>query len=226
MSQELLSGPQEPTRKIRRFDFQVLAGFWNLLCRRFSGLSRSRRYAVASVALLLAMVGAYELFFSDSAQLRIVCQHSFRSAQLTVTVNGKVVCETALAGSSRKHFGLLPGSWAGGTYSTLVSVPAGKDLVEVHVSAPAEGFDETRALSADVREGEQNLLTVNTSRSSGLVLRSPGSTLANLAGTSGGSGFSLSFFSVLFSALGTMFSASVSFMVQEFWKSHKNRTGT
>jgi hypothetical protein len=226
MSQESLSGPPEPAREIRRFDFQALARFCNLLCRRFSSVSRSRRYAVASVVLLLAMLGAYELFFSDSAQLRIICQHSFRSAQLTVTVNGKVVCETTLAGSSRKRFGLLPGSSAAGTYSTVVNVPAGKDLVEVRVSAPSEGFNETRALSANVRQGEQNLLAVNTSRSSGLVLRSPGSAPANLAGASGGNGFSLGFFSVLFSALGTMFSASVSFMVQEFWRSHKNRTRT
>ena len=226
MSQELLSGPSEPVREIRRFDFQALARFCNLLRRRFSNLSQSRRYAGISILLLAAMLGSYELFSSDSTQLHIVCQHSFRSAQLTVTVNGKVVCETALAGSSRKRFGLLPGSSSGGTFSTLANAPAGKDLVEVRVSAPSEGFDETRALTANFQAGEQNLLAINTSRSSGLVLKSPGSTPANLAGTSDRKGSSLSLFSVLFSALGTMFSASVSFMVGEFWKSHKNRTRT
>lgn len=104
----------------------------------------------------------------------------------------------------------------------MANAPAGKALVQVRVSAPEEGFDETRAVTADFHEGEQNLLAISTGHGA-LVVKSPGSTPANLASTSESKGLSLSFFSVLFSALGTMFSASVSFMVQEFWKSHKNR---
>lgn len=217
MLQESLSGP-----KVKRFDFHAVTAHYKRLRDRFRALPRWRRYAAISVVLLLALLGAYEFSPGDSAPLRIVCQHSFRSAQLTVRVNGKLVCETTLTGSTRKRFGLLPTSSLGGTYSTITSAPAGKALVEVHVSAPEEGFDDTRALTADFREGEQNLLEINTGRGS-LALRSPGSTAANLASTSDSKGFSWSFFSVLFSALGTMFSASVSFMVQEFWKAHKNR---
>lgn len=223
MSQESLSGPPEPALEIRRSGFHALAACCNLLRCKFTSLPRSRRYAASSVVLLLLMLAAYEIFFSESAQLRIVSQHSFRSAQLLVKVNGKVICETTLTGNSRKHFGILPGGSVGGTYSTVANVSSGRNLVEVRVSAPAEGFDETRALEANFRDGEQNLLTINSSRSSGVVLKSPGSAPATLAGTGDSKGISLSLFSIIFSALGTMFSASVSFMVQEFWKSHKNR---
>lgn len=217
MSQDPLSG-----HHVNRFDFRAIVARCKLLCGKFGTLPRSRRYAVISVVLLVALWGVYEFYPDDSAQLRIVCQHSFRSAQLTVRVNGKLVCETTLTGGSRKRFGLLPINSVGGTYSTVANVPAGSDVVEVHVSAAGEGFDETRALTEDFREGEQNLLTISTGRS-GLTLRSPGSTPTTLATASDSKGISWSFFSVLFSALGTMFSASVSFMVQEFWKSHKNR---
>jgi hypothetical protein len=217
MTQESVSDP-----KNRRFDFQALISRGKEIREKLRLLPRSRRYAVISVVLLLALVGAYMFSPNNSAQLRIVCQHNFRSAQLTVRVNGKLACQTTLTGSTRKHFGLLSTGSVGGSYSTLANVPAGKELVEVHVNAPAEGFDEARALEANLREGEVNLLAISTSRGS-LVLKSPGSTPATVASASDSRGFSMSLFSVLFSALGTMFSASISFMVQEFWKAHKNR---
>jgi len=46
-------------------------------------------------------------FFAKDATLRLKVQHGFRSAQLSIWVDGDRVYSESLSGSTRKKFGLI-----------------------------------------------------------------------------------------------------------------------
>src|SRR5690349_2803434 len=60
-----------------------------------------------------------------SASLKVQMQHSFRSAQVSMWVDGDLACSEHLTGSQRRRFGLLPAG-IGGNFSRLVQVSAGR----------------------------------------------------------------------------------------------------
>jgi hypothetical protein len=226
MSQGPASEPVLKRRNLMVEQRARVTELWQEARQSFRKLPRWLRLAAMSAVCLVALLFVYELFPGDSTKLRIVCQHGFHSAELTVLVDGKVVCQTSLNGTAKRKFGLLGRSAsASGSFSSIVDVPAGRSVVKVHIAAPAERFDETRVISANFLDNQENLLSISSTRSSGLLLNAPAA-VADVNVDHGNTQPSRGLLSVVFSVLGTMFSASVSFMVQEFWRSHKNRAAT
>jgi hypothetical protein len=99
--------------------------------------------------------------------------------------------------------------------------------VQVRMSAPDEGFDQARSAAADFTSHRESILQVNATRRSALAVNFDGATASAVATTGSSTPDSHPLpaggITIVFSILGTMLSASVSFLVQEFWRSHKNR---
>ena len=193
---------------------------------RLKGLPRWAYVAALTAMLLFAFVGVYLSLGAGSAKLRIVCQHSFRAADLSVVVDGKIVYAGSLNGNAKKRFGLFDKS-ASGSFSKTVHVPAGKHALQIHISAPAEGFDQAKVAFAAFTDERENVLVINSGRRSGLGITFQGGATAQPPSISTDSApYPKSAFSILLSILGTMISASISFLVQEFWRSHKQRVAS
>jgi hypothetical protein len=201
---------------------------WRALQLRFRKMPRWTRYGVITVLLIAAIFIVYALVPAEQAHLQIICQHSFRSAQLSVLVDGSVVYSNNVNVASKKRLGILPKGQSGPEiFSKVIDVPTGKHVVQVRISAPNEGFDQARSAAADFTPDHESILQINATRRNALTVNFEGATTAPLAANASSTPDShplpKSGITIVFSILGTMLSASISFLVQEFWRSHKNR---
>jgi hypothetical protein len=202
---------------------------WSALRARFRKMPVWTRYGVITLLLIAAIFAVYAAVPAEQAHLQIICQHSFRSAQISVLVDGSVVYSNNVNAASKKRLGILPKGQSGPEiFSKVIDVPTGKHVVQVRISAPNEGFDQARSAAGDFTSDRESILQVNATRRNALAINFEGassSTTATLAASSASESHPLpkGGITIVFSILGTMLSASISFLVQEFWRSHKNR---
>jgi len=216
--------PQEHWRKIVSEDDATVSSRWRALQRRFSRMPRWTRYGAITVLLIISIFAVYAAIPAESARLQLICQHSFRSAQLSVLVDGSVVYSGNLGTASKKRLGILPKGASGPeAFSKVIDVPTGKHVVQVRISAPGEGFDQARSATADFAPERESIVAINATRRNTLVVSLDGPSVESAATASESHPIPRGGMTVLFSILGTMLSASISFLVQEFWRSHKNR---
>src|SRR5579871_534596 len=209
-------------------DEAVAPSRWSALGARFRKMPVWTRYGVITLLLIAAIFAVYAAVPAEQAHLQIICQHSFRSAQLSVLVDGSVVYSNNVNAASKKRLGILPKGQSGPEiFSKVIDVPTGKHVVQVRISAPNEGFDQARSAAADFTPDRESILQINATRRNALAVNFDGATTPTPATTASSTPDShplpKSGITIVFSILGTMLSASISFLVQEFWRSHKNR---
>jgi hypothetical protein len=195
---------------------------------RFGKMPLWTRYGAITLLLIAAIFGLYALVPSETARLQIICQHNFRSGQLSVLVDGSVVYSSNLNGG-KKRLGILPRGQSGPEiFSKVVDVPTGKHVVQVHITVPGEGFDQARSAAGDFTAERETILLVNATRRNALAVNFEGAPSATAAAATASAvpdsrPLPKGGITIVFSILGTMLSASISFLVGEFWRSHKNR---
>ena len=204
---------------------------WSALQSRFRKMPVWTRYGVITLLLIAAIFAVYAAVPAEQAHLQIICQHSFRSAQLSILVDGSVVYSNNVNAASKKRLGILPKGQTGpDIFSKVIDVPTGKHVVQVRISAPNEGFDQARTVAADFTGDRESILQINATRRNALAVNFDGATAAPLAANASAAPEShplpKSGITIVFSILGTMLSASISFLVQEFWRSHKSRVSS
>jgi hypothetical protein len=165
------------------------------------------------LAVLIGLV-VYTSLPTGSATLNLICRHNLRNADLSVSIDGKLVLANEISGSSLKRFGVF-GKRLEGTFSKSLSVPPGVHVIDVHLTSSADGFDQTRRCGLTLPPGQDATLVISTQRG-GLSLL-PAITPAKV----GGFKYSDSLGSILITAIGSVVSASIGFMVQEFLRSRK-----
>jgi hypothetical protein len=201
-----------------------------------SGILRARirkmpvwtRYGAITALLIAAIFTVYALVPSEPARLQIICEHSFHSAQLSVLLDGSVIYNSNVNVASKKRLGILPKGQTGPEiFSKVIDVPTGKHVVQVRISAPNDGFDQARTAAADFTADRESILQINATRRNALAVNFEGASTGPLAANASAAPESHPLpkngLTIVFSILGTMLSASISFLVQEFWRSHKNR---
>lgn len=204
---------------------------WYALRARFRKMPSWTRYGAVTLLLIAAIFAVYAAVPAEQARLQIICQHSFRSAQLSVLVDGSVVYSGNVNAASKKRLAILPRSQSGpDIFSKVIDVPTGKHVVQVHINAPGEGFDQARSAAADFMPDRESILQINATRRNTLSVNFDGATSTLTATTAASVPDSHPLprngITIVFSILGTMLSASISFLVQEFWRSHKNRVSS
>jgi hypothetical protein len=75
---------------------------------RFRKMPLWIRYGVTTIVLIAIILAVYTAVPVEQAHLQIICQHSFRSAQLTVLVDGSAVYSSNMNVASKKRLGILP----------------------------------------------------------------------------------------------------------------------
>lgn len=195
---------------------------------RFSKMPLWTRYGAITVLLIAIIFAVYAAIPVEQAHLQIICQHSFRSAQLSVLVDGSAVYSGNVNAASKKRLSILSKGQSGPEiFSKLIDVPTGRHVVQVRISAPDESFDQARSVAAGFTSDRESILQVNATRRNTLSVNFDNATssalAANASSTPDSHPLPKGGITIIFSILGTMLSASVSFLVQEFWRSHKDR---
>jgi len=192
-----------------------------LLASALSRLSPKARFALGLAFLAMVLLGICAFLSLPSATLKLVCRHDFRSADITVSIDGAVVHTDTVTGAVRKRFGVLEKTE--GTYTRTLLVGSGRHLVEVRLRAP--GYDHTRSIPGDFIRGKESVLSLDSGRDLSLAWRSAGGG----AGAADAAGASPSWFkyagSVLMTIFGSIVSASMGVLVQDFLRARKARLG-
>jgi hypothetical protein len=198
---------------LKRSAAQVKDGVWNA-ARRLSSKAR----VALSLGLLAAILLGVSVFLSlPSATLRLVCRHDFRSADLTVWIDGNIVLTETMTGAVKKLWGVLEKTE--GIYGRTLPVSSGKHVVQVRIRGT--GYNRTKSIQADFARGKESTLSIDTGRDLVLAWRTPA------GGTEPSGGTSLFRYagSVLMTIFGSVVSASIGVLVQDFLRSRKAGLG-
>lgn len=163
-------------------------------------------FAVAILAIALLSRG-----LSGNATLKVQMQYGFRSAQVSLWVDGDLACTERIVGTQRRRFGLIPNG-IGGNFSRILPVSAGSHTVKVRVTSD-EGYDNTGVISGDFPENSQTTLQVIPRRSGDLGMSWQGS--STLVADSGPAWYLKYGSSLLLTAVGSLVSALMAYVIKE-----------
>jgi hypothetical protein len=153
---------------------------------------------------------------TGSATLNLICRHALRSADISVSIDGKMIYSDHISASPKKFYEIL--GKRSETFSKSLTVPSGNRVVEVHLSSATDGFDQTRQYDLNLPPGKEATLLIEAQQS-GMSLVNKGSVTASARNLE--SGYSDLLRSVLVTLLGSGVSAAIGFFVQEFLRSRK-----
>jgi hypothetical protein len=175
------------------------------------------RLAVSFGLLVLVPLAIYSYLWNGRGDLNLICRHNFQSAELRVSVDGKLVFSDQSSGTIKKRFGFLDKK-VEGTLSKAISIPLGKHSVRVSLKSSSEQFDQTRQIAVNLVSGKESSVTITAQRGDLSLAYDGPPVLSSIASTAEGSS---AIWSILMTVFGAVGSAAVGFMVQEFLRSRK-----
>jgi hypothetical protein len=173
------------------------------------------RVGLLTGSIVLISLAVYTSL-TGSATLNLICRHALRSADISVSIDGKTIYSDHISASPKKFYEIL--GKRSETFSKSLTVPSGNRLVVVHLTSATDGFDQTTQCELSVPPGKEATLLVEAQQS-GMSLVNKGSATASARNLE--SGYSDSLRSVLVTLLGSGVSAVIGFFVQEFLRSKK-----
>jgi hypothetical protein len=179
--------------------------------RRAIALIRKHPYGFVAVTAAAVFIIAFLPHLVASASLKVQMQHSFRSAQVSVWVDGDLACSEHLTGSQRRRFGLLPAG-IGGNFSRLLQVSTGRHTVKVRVTSD-EGYDNTGSITGDFPADSEISLQVRPRSSGDLDMNWQG--MSTMPADSGPAWYVKYAGSLLMTAVGSLVSALMAYIVRE-----------
>jgi hypothetical protein len=115
-------------------------------------------FGLSLLAVLLMTLGT--AYWGKDATLRIRVQHSLRSAQFSLWVDGDLAYSGNLAGTGKRRFGLIPS--VQGTLSETLAITPGTHQIKVQIGSDS-GMQEN-TISGAFAHKQQRTLSVNASR--------------------------------------------------------------
>jgi hypothetical protein len=119
-----------------------------------------KAWLVLGLFLVAALfMGLHTAFAAKDSILHVKVQHGFRSALLSVWIDGELAYSSKLTGSMKKKLGLIPESVQGNLAQTIPLVSGTREL-RVRVETP-DGSVQEQTISAEfVRNGERTLFVL------------------------------------------------------------------
>jgi hypothetical protein len=162
--------------------------------------------AAASMAVHTAVTSA-------DASLHLKVQHGFRSAQLSVWVDGRSTFSTRVSGSTKKRFGLIPDAVQGSVAQTI-PVSSGNHEVRVRLE-PNDGSPVEDSISGEFASHTERDLSVLARRSGVSLSWQGGSPTASTTGSSGSGWLGRYAGSLLLTIAGSIMSALTGYAIRE-----------
>ncbi len=129
-------------------------------CRNwFARTSFTTRIMFGLFAFAALMMGLHTALAPKNSSLRITVQHSFRSAEISVWVDGNLAYSGNLSGSAKKKFGFIAGS-PQGSLSESMPVTAGIHKVRVQVETDS-GSTQQSSIDGEFAANNERKLSVS-----------------------------------------------------------------
>jgi|SRR5579862_4788906 len=198
-----------PIESVRAAAFAL----WQKIRSRASRLP-AKAWVVLGLFLIAATLMALHTALSEKdSNLRLKVQHSFRSAQIAVWVDGDLSYSGKLIGSVRKKYGLFSES-VQGSLSQTIPISSGKHTIRVQVTAD-DGSSQQDTISGDFAAKSERTLSVSA-RHSDVSLSWQGGNVAGADSSGSGSGWLARYANTLFLTIaGSIISALAGFAVKE-----------
>jgi hypothetical protein len=175
-----------------------------------SDLSFTARIMFGLFFFAALLVALHTALSTKDASLHLTVQHSFRSADISLWIDGDLAYSGKLTGSIKKKFGLIAGS-VQGSLSEIVPVSSGIHQIRVQVQ-PEGGTSQQNTVTGDFAANTERKLSISA-RPGSLSLAWLGSTTP--APSSGSSWFA-HYASALFLTIGgSIVSAITGFALRE-----------
>lgn len=179
-------------------------------------LRRVPRKAYLIGLLLVLAIALFTWRFTllgETATLRLKVQHSFKSADIAVFVDGESRYSGKLSGTSKRRFGFRNN--AEGTFSHTLHLHPGRHLVRVQVKSPADGYSETNEMMVEIGPDKERQLTVTADRRSA-TLRMSAQTTESAATAAAPTWYQSYFTSLSLTLSGTVVSMLFGYLIQQF----------
>src|SRR6476660_2428287 len=132
---------------------------WQKIELRFRDLPL-KAWIVLGLFLVAALfMGLHTAFAAKDSILHVKVQHGFRSALLSVWIDGDLAYSSKLTGSMKKKLGLIPES-AQGNLSQTIPLPSGNRELRVRVETPDGSVQEQTITAEFVSNGERTLFVI------------------------------------------------------------------
>jgi len=119
-----------------------------------------KAWIVLGLFLVAALfMGLHTAFAAKDSILHLKVQHGFRSALLSVWIDGELTYSSKLTGSMKKKLGLIPDSVQGNLAQTI-SLPSGNRELRIRVETPDGSVQEQTVGAEFVRNGERTLVVI------------------------------------------------------------------
>src|SRR6266704_1407447 len=116
-----------------------------------------RALPVKAWLVLGLFLGLHTAFAAKDSILHVKVQHGFRSALLSVWIDGELAYSSKLTGSMKKKLGLIPESVQGNLAQTIPLASGTREL-RVRVETPDGSVQEQTVGAEFVRNGERTLV--------------------------------------------------------------------
>ena len=160
-----MNSPMDPVRKAQVRE--TLRQLWSHARQSSARIPTKGWIAAATVFAIGVLLMLYSSILKDSS-LRVRVQHSARSAQVSIWVDGDLSYSGKVVGSIRKRFGLIPDGTLLGTVSQVIPVSSGRHRIKVRVE-PDDGNVEEAVISGEFTGHMERTLLANA-RGGGLSL--------------------------------------------------------
>jgi hypothetical protein len=179
-------------------------------------LRKIPRKAYLTALLLMAAIALFSWRFSilgETATLKLKVQHSFKSAEIAVFVDGESRYSGKLSGTAKRRFGFR--NAAEGSFSHTLHLHPGSHLVRVQIKSLSDGYNETNELPLDIGPEKERLLAVTADRRSA-NLRMSAQTPEAVATQAAPSWYQSYFTSLSLTLSGTIVSMLFGYLIQQF----------
>src|ERR1700751_4548657 len=190
--------PETPIQKPKPSHASILLDSAKASFNRVVRLIPPKGRAALLTGLIVLIGLAVYTSLTGSATLNLICRHALRSADISVSIDGKTIYWDHFAASPKKFYEIL--GKRSETFSKSLTVPSGNRVVAEPLSSATDGFDQTRQCGVSVPPGKESAL-LREAQQSGLSLVNKGSVTA--PARNWGSAYSDSLRSVLVTLLGS-----------------------
>jgi hypothetical protein len=159
------------------------------------------------------LVAVYSLLTAKNSSLRLKLQHGFRSAQISVWVDGDLAYSGRVFGSTRKRFGLIPTESVQGSLSEIIPLSSGRHNIRVRVEPEGAVAQEDAVNGSFLPNGERDLTV--SARQSGFSLSWSGTGSSPVETSTSSGWFSRYAGSLFLTIAGSIISALTGFAIRE-----------
>lgn len=162
------------------------------------------------------LLTVYTALTAKDASLHLKLQHGFRSAQVSLWVDGDLAYSGKVTGSTKKKFGLIPTDLVQGSLSEIIPVRSGQRNLRVRIE-PEDAAMQEDSISGNFAHDTERDLSVSA-RHSSLSLSWQGAGSAPAESSSSFAWFSRYAGSLLVTIVGSIMSALAGYAIRELPK--------